>query len=639
MMQFAQPLGLLALLSIPVIILLHVLRPRRQTMTVSSTSLWTEALRERQRGLGLQKLFRNLSLLLLLLAAVAASLALAEPRWLTQASEQRDVILLIDVSASMQARSGQGTRLDEAKAAAQKIIDALPAQARALVITSANKAILRSGFETNSQVLSKTLAQITATDEAGKPEQALALAASLLRSRDEGKIVFITDAAFDMKSTINDEFVDYQLVGQGAGKGDGKDAKNLAITRFDFRSERGSEDRFQVLLTVRNYTDAPVTVPTSVTLERRELFAREITVSAQSARTIVLPFEGKALGRATARIDIDDDLSSDNSAYAVANIADRTHILLFSPGNFYLESVLDALPNVEVTLADENQLANIEREARRYNVVIFDRLQPPALIEGNFLLLGTIAPNLGFQAAESVAKPGIQGVGNSALMQGIDLTGVRIDETLRIPNQTNATGTQRLFWSAEAELALAILDDRKRMVVVGFDINRSNFALQAAFPLFITRTLNWLHPQGLDGPQTQITAGETYTIQVGAAQKELIMRTPNGDGLIYELDNGALTYENTSTTGIYRYSVDNVVRYFAVNLTDADESNISARAAGAVDTRTTTVADGGHAQLGDDVIDSAGAQAIKALWPQLTMVLLILLVIEWLLWCTARRHA
>ena len=126
-------------------------------------------------------------------------------------------------------------------------------------------------------------------------------------------------------------------------------------------------------------------------------------------------------------------------------------------------------------------LDNIEREARRHDVVIFDRTPAPALPAGNFLLLGALAPNLPFQATGSVIRPNIQGSGESALMQGVDLTGVRIDKALKIPLQRASAGTQRLFWSADSELALALLDEHKRVVVLGFDINRSNFALQAAF--------------------------------------------------------------------------------------------------------------------------------------------------------------
>ena len=264
-------------------------------------------------------------------------------------------------------------------------------------------------------------------------------------------------------------------------------------------------------------------------------------------------------------------------------------------------------------------------------MVIFDRVAAPILPAGNFLLLGSLSPRLPFQSTGSVSKPDIQGIGDSALMQGVDLTGVRIDEALQIPPQTSSADIQRLFWSADSDLALALLDERKRVVVLGFDINRSNFALQAAFPLFITRALDWLHPQGLDATRTQIRAGEPYSIEVGAAHRELIMRTPQGIGQAYELDGGTLLFHDTSRSGIYRYTVDDVVRYFAVNLTDGSESNIARRA---TDVLTARAGNAGAAV--DQSTD--GAQVIKALWPQFTALLLALLVLEWLLWCTGRRR-
>lgn len=635
MMQFAQPLGLLALISIPVIILLHLLRPRRRTLTVSSTALWSEAMRERQRGLGLQKLFRNLSLLLLLLAALIASLALAEPRWLTASTEHSDIVIVIDNSASMRARAPAGTRLDEARDVALDLIDDLPQGGRGLIITSARKAILRSGFETNTQLLRRAVQTIENTDEAGNPQDALALASSLLRGREDGRIYFISDAAFDSQPGMSGERVRYRLVGQD---GDRR-AQNVAITRFDFRTEPGREDRFQVLLSVHNFTDSAVTLPVKVALERRQLFNRDVAIAANSTRTLVMPFSGKALGRATASIEIDDDLPSDNRAWAVTNVIERMHILLYTAGNFYLQSVLSALPNVELTVASAEDLdkerSDLERQARLHDVVVFDRVPVPQLPAGNFLLIGTLAPNLPVRSDGTVFNPRIQGNSNSALITDVDLSAVRIDEALRIPPQPPTAGVQRLFWGTDTDLALALLDERTRTVLLAFDIARSNFAIQAAFPLFISRTLEWLRPQEADRSKTQITAGEPYAIRTAESNREIVIRTPKGDGEAYRIDDGRLLYENTSTAGIYRYSINDVARYFAVNLTDKSESNIAPRAGEFFDSNTKDTQSGEASPLSTD----EPAQTVKTLWPQFLGLLLLILLAEWLLWCTGRRHA
>jgi len=109
---------------------------------------------------------------------------------------------------------------------------------------------------------------------------------------------------------------------------------------------------------------------------------------------------------------------------------------------------------------------------------------------------------------------------------------------------------------------------------------------------------------------------------------------------VYELDNGALLYEDTSMTGIYRYSIDDVVRYFAVNLTNAAESDLRPRASDLI--AAATAGAGTGTDENDDnnrlVTATDGALVIKALWPQLSVLLLILLLAEWLLWCTGRRH-
>ena len=66
----------------------------------------------------------------------------------------------------------------------------------------------------------------------------------------------------------------------------GGPARNVAITRFDFRQELASEDRFQVLMTVHNYTDAPVAVPASVSLDGRVRCSRVPSSSRRMASTL-----------------------------------------------------------------------------------------------------------------------------------------------------------------------------------------------------------------------------------------------------------------------------------------------------------------------------------------------------------------
>ena len=619
MIELAYPAALVALLAIPLLIALHLLRPRRRRVVLSTTTLWHEALKDREPRVGLRTLLRNLSLLLLLASALALALALAGPQWLTRASGRADTVLVLDVSASMKTRSGSGrTRFDLALAEAANIVDGLPREGRMLVMTSGHKALLRTGFEADRDALRRALAQIRPGDEAGRPREALALALSLLRGRGEGRIYFLTDGAFDPGVDPGSPQVVFRVVGGPA--------RNVAITRFDFRQELAAEDRFQVLMTVRNYTDAAVVVPASVSLDERVLFRRSLALAARAEETLVLAFAGHARGQATGRIEVDDDLAADNQAFAAVNAEDPLRVLLFTRGNFYLESVLEAMPGLELVQRDWSPAEDIARLALNYDVVVFDGVAAPQLPPGNFLLVNAVAPGLPFSDSGRLVRPGTLVRGPSALMGDADLTAVRIDQARRVVIDKPAPGLQRLIWSKETDLALALLDDRRKLVYLGFDLARSNFPLQAAFPLFFTRSLEWLRPRGDGFVSTHMAAGSTRTIALPASETRVIMRMPSGKSETLEAEGSPLLFDATANAGIYEYTVGDVSRYFAVSLTDARESDVNSRRAPI----------GRHEET-----RPAGntAQALVPLWPQLLVLALILLALEWFVWTRSRANA
>ncbi|MDH3452329.1 MAG: VWA domain-containing protein [Gammaproteobacteria bacterium] len=621
MIQFAQPWALLALLSIPAILVLHALRPRRRRVVLSTTSIWRAALREQQRGLGLQKLLKDLSLVLLLLLALLVSIGLADPRWSTQASEGSDTVLVLDVSASLQTRSdalSTRSRFADLKQQAASIIDTLAADSRLLIMTSGRAPQLRTGFESDREHLHRQLDALQATDESGRPRAALELALSLIRNRERGLVYFLTDGAFDEDVDFGTPQIEYRVFG--------KPGRNVAITRFDVRPEVGTEDRFEVLLTLRNFTDERLIVPATVTLAANRGLEQRVELAPGEKKTVVLPVQGSLTGPAQANIDLDDDLRADDRAFAVVGADERLHVLLYSEGNFYLESVLAAMPNVTVTRLDSLQMDVYQHELRGHDIVVFDRITPPRLDTGRFLLIDALAPDLPFHADGSVVRPTIVGRGVNTLVRQLDLSDVRIDKAQRIVLEQRTPGLQRLFWSTDTVLALALLQQEARLVFVGFNLIDSNFPLQTAFPLFLHESLNWLRPRETRHASTQSPAGESLLISLPAEQLDLVVRTPSGDGMIYPVEQGRVLFDATSQAGIYRYERALTQRYFAVNLTDERESDIRPRA------RIPAAADVAAPR-------GRGSRAAIALWPYLMSVALVVLLLEWGVWCWRPRRA
>jgi hypothetical protein len=114
-MQFLNP-GMLALLGIiPILILIHTLKPKPRQVDVTNLFLWQEVLKERSSHLTFERLKKNVPLLLQILVVILAALALSKPTWTYFGSKKGNMVLVIDTSASMKTKAGSGTRFDVAR--------------------------------------------------------------------------------------------------------------------------------------------------------------------------------------------------------------------------------------------------------------------------------------------------------------------------------------------------------------------------------------------------------------------------------------------------------------------------------------------------------------------------------------------
>jgi len=143
-----QPVFLLGLLAIPVLIAGYVLaqlRRRKYTLRFTNLALLGSVMR---RAPGVR---RHIPPAMFLLGAAALVSGLAVPVLnLEIARNSADVVLVIDVSGSMQAKDVAPTRLDAAKSAAATLIDQLPGADRIALVSFDTRAALRQGVRSQS---------------------------------------------------------------------------------------------------------------------------------------------------------------------------------------------------------------------------------------------------------------------------------------------------------------------------------------------------------------------------------------------------------------------------------------------------------------------------------------------------------
>lgn len=188
------PLALgVAAVAVPALILLYLLKLRRRDMEISTTLLWKKAVQDLQANAPLQKLRRNILLLLQLLVLAALIFALAEPVMKSASFTGQKHVILIDRSASMATLDAsenpnrRETRLEEAKRQALVMVESLRepgliAKAtnaigdEAMVIAFDNVSDVRQSFTSDKQKLRAAIESITQSDAPTSMGEAMRLA-------------------------------------------------------------------------------------------------------------------------------------------------------------------------------------------------------------------------------------------------------------------------------------------------------------------------------------------------------------------------------------------------------------------------------------------------------------------------------
>jgi len=556
-----SPLALLLLLLIPVLILLHAIRTRRRDATVSSLLLWQQALKETGRRFHLKRILRNLSLLLQIAATVLLATALAQPAVLRDNPEQRNLVLIVDTSASMKSREGSRTRMEAAKGIILQALGELGEGSRVLLIESRARPVLRSPFTSDRRALRERIMNLEATDEPGSMRDAFLMALSLAEAERRDEVWIATDGAFDPFEEIALAGRDVRLLETGGAGG------NVAVTRFQFRSLPVRSREYEILVEVSNLSEDPTEAPLRLTIDGRPYLEDSVSLAPMEDRILIYPYRGLLAETAVAELDVRDPLPTDDRAYAVLSASRGIRILLLSPGNPFLEAALSVYPNARVDRA----LA--DRDYGDYDLVVFDRIRPPPLVSGNYLLVAAGAGGLPVREIGVLENPSIVSWDRShPVLQSLTLTDVEIRSAVEVDVEE---GGQILIQGRGSPLMIAHESGRLRTLYLAFDPLQSDLPLKTAFPVLIGNIVQWFAPGGITSAARQVQAGSPYAVNPRGFKFDV--RRPDGTTETVAPPSSPYLYENTDTVGIYTAVGSEMEESFAVNLVDRKESDIRPR--------------------------------------------------------------
>ena len=566
-MQFLAPAMLWILGLIPALILIHLFKPKPKALEVTNLFLWQEVLKDRGGNVTLKRLVQNLPLWLQILVVVLTALALAHPVWTSTLPQKGNVILVIDSSASMKSSVSPGkTRFDLAQESALDLLDSLEGSQQALVIEAGSQPSLVSDFSGKLSEVKALVKELKASDVVGTLEEAVFLALSFVSPKRDDRVYLISDGAGqDMPALVNmHPAIEAKLISGGE--------RNIGLTKFEFRRDFSRPDSYEMMVEVKNFSDRPAEIPLRLSVDKYTLAEDSISLEPGEKQTLFFPYSRLITGIARAEIEVEDDFPTDNAAYLSLSESTDIWILLVSEGNYFLERLLESYPNVLLNRTETIDPAVWREQALRHDLVIVDRQDFPEIAAGNFLLLDAYSPMLAARKTGEIAFPEIiDWARKSPLMQDLNLRGLNIEQASLL----EATpGFEPLLESNEGTLMSRYEDENLRIVLVNFDITRSDLPVKIAFPVMMSNIINWLTPNKLDFSTSNVKAGETYPIHLAPETTEISLRVPGERWKKIETTDRPFFFPGTRTVGVYMISEDKKNRYFTVNLLDERESDL-----------------------------------------------------------------
>lgn len=626
-MQLTNPAALAFLGLIPILILLHNLKPKPKRVVVTNLFLWQEVQRERGSGITIRRtLTRNLPLILQIVAVILASVAMAGPVWLHAARPAGNTVIVLDTSASMQARDGNRSRFAVAKEKAAAIIADSDEKERLLVISAGARPRVAATFTADKGALQRALDGIAVTDAPGRLEKALLLALSFVDPRGDDRVLFLTDGAGDEFPGILD--LHGRITPIQVGQGDAGTLDNVAITKFEFRQKLGDRTRYEIMVALSNTNAASVILPLRLSLGKMIITEQEIFLAAREKRLLFFPVAGHIEGRATAEILRADDFAIDNRAYCVLNPAQETWVLVVGEDNYYWENLLEIYPHFMVNSVPTTSPETFVEQVRNHDIVIVNGQDVPAVAAGRLLLMGSFCPSLPLRAGAGQMGPlPVDDWDRShPIMAKVNLDPVTLAEvqTVETP-QSSVAGLAELARTTHGGLIYAYADRDLRMVFMGFDLARSDLPFQVAFPVMMNNVFHWLRPEISLQASVQTRAGEPLPIHLRLATRQIAVRDPKGNWQRLGVSAGFHAYGETQRTGFYLMAEGKRRRHYAVSLNSASESDLGSR-----------VSANPTAAVGRPEAVAQAAPVRYPFWVFILLAVPLLLVVEWYYWLKER---
>ena len=610
-----NPAGAFTLAAIGLLILLYLYDRRRRVVPVATMFLWKRiAAQPLQR-----ERFRPDALFwmrLVLLGALIAAYVRPFVEDRGAGSAGAPLIVVLDTSASMQAREVGGTRFELARQRAAALLRTLEDGAEAMLITAAERPHVAQRWSADRTRLADRLATLAPTDTPTRLGAAIELAFGEASARPQARVAVVTDLPPEASGVTPAALarVDYLQVG---ATDDNVGILSLTVDRPPFRAPTEAS----ATALIRNYAAVPKRVAFTARVGADPWEQRVLTLPPRASEPVLLvhPPHGGAL---VVTIDAGDALAVDDHAAAWISPGEPLDLLLVTDSRELAAAfgaVAAAVPGSKVEVVSRARYAERLPGGRR--TALFDGIVPDTLPPAvNALYVAppagnTLCPVAAFADNAAVVDwesehPAVSGL---ATLQALEVG--------RAGELTSPAWATPVVLAASRRRAFPLLvageHEGRRTACLGAEL-AAPLASSDHLPLLVL-TLSALRWLAEPYAGTAVTVATGAPVVAGPGPTQPIDGPDGGAGLRVIGDPPVLLAERA---GIYRMGPSGGERLVFANLFDDRESDIGRD--GVRDWRATT----------EESAPPPPAKRELGWW--LYVAALALLACEWALWWRRR---
>lgn len=547
-MGFTNLWPLFLLITIPLLILLYILKRKYREEVISSTLLWNEVYKNTRANTPWEKLRKNIMLLLQIIILLLLILSLMRPFLNFGGKTYKNIILVIDNTASMSAEYGDGTRLDEAKKLAKEFLASTKDDTNTYIIAfDGNSNLLQNG-DFDKEVSNDIISSISQSYNSGDINETLSFVKAIGEGIEEDyEVIAITDKDFSL-GDVNGKIVSLANSGVNAS--------------IDNISHKFLEDSERVIATITNRGTGDYQGDFSL-YDGEELISVE-ALDLKEGENKTLTFDLSSIKSETLRGELSrkDMIAGDNTYNHVVGKKKVNKVLIVTEQNLFLEKAFSNIQNTEVYKT--NNASNLT-SADNYDLYVFDGVTPDIIPSKGSILFINPSSNEFFNVTSGgeggEAKAVIGEV--SKYLEDTTFTAAKYN-SIEIPYYGKGfLNIDEDFIGFKGEV------DGRKIAALSFDLHNSDFPLKKEFPILMYELGENLISSGMVY-SSNYKAGEKIIAKGLSLDSNITLTYPNGD--TEEITSGDEIKED-SQIGVYRLETQDEKELFSVNFPSEKEGN------------------------------------------------------------------